>query len=80
MTYQVLNETSQNPALKVIMNISNVDISSWNTTDGSQGLWAGIGYNTEKISGSDFSLCYYNFTNSTNDRFNCTDGSFSDER
>ena len=57
--------------------IQDLDISSWNLTDGSQGMWLGLSYGSKSRSNSDSTVCRYAFTNSTNDVFECIDGMWS---
>ena len=60
------------------LSLSNVNTSQWTLTDGSEGLWLGLGYNsTAADTSSDFTLCYYNYTNSTADHFTCKGALFN---
>jgi hypothetical protein len=74
----VENESSQNPSLLVTLNLQNFNTSSWTVIDGSEGVWLGLGYNaTNEEQSPDFTLCYYNYTNSSSDQFTCKDAQFN---
>jgi hypothetical protein len=51
------------------LSIQDFNISSWNTTDGTQGLWLGLSYGSKIRNNSDSTVCRYDFTNATSDVF-----------
>jgi hypothetical protein len=59
------------------LSIQDFNISSWNTTDGTQGLWLGLTYGSRIRNNSDSAVCRYDFNNATTDAFECIDGKWS---
>jgi hypothetical protein len=57
------------------LTLKDYNISTW-TVESSSGLWMGLGYGSAQLEGTDFTVCEYNFTNSTTgtDKFICRDG------
>ena len=69
-----MDSNSSDPIFNVTLSLQNVDISGWNTTDGSQGLWLGLGYSTFTMANADFSMCFYYYNGPENSTFDCGDG------
>lgn len=62
------------------MNLTNYDTSAFNGTDGSEGLWVGIGLGGREMPGTDVIVCTVNYTNnSNNDKFWCREGTSGDD-
>lgn len=79
MDYSVYeNVTSLQDYFNATLMLQDLNISAWNTTNGTQGLWLGLGYAPER-SNADATVCSYNFTNSTEDRFQCFDVKWTPE-
>jgi hypothetical protein len=68
------NESTMADVLNATLTLQDFNISSWNLTDGSQGLWLGVELNNNTRNDSDTIICKYEFTNTTNDTFKCIDG------
>lgn len=59
--------------LHVILNITNVPLSGL-TTDGTQGLYMGFGFNGTAMAGTDATVCQLLYTgNANSDSFRCID-------
>lgn len=69
-----MDQNGDNPTFNVTLSLQGVNIADWNTTDGSQGLWVGLGYATTGMANADFTMCIYNYYGPENSRFNCGDG------
>ena len=80
MTYDVNRTDENDPWVTINLNLNDYDISPWLTADGTFGLWLGIGYGTSIMMSADMTMCFYNFTNTTNDQFICRDGFISSDR
>ena len=55
--------------------VKDYNISTWSNTTNT-GLWLGLGYGSSQLEGTDFTVCEYNYTNSTSDSFVCMDGMY----
>ena len=70
INYTVFEDESQSKDfLNATLSIQDFNISSWNTTDGTQGLWLGLSYGSRIRNNSDSSVCRFDFTNSSSDVF-----------
>lgn len=69
--WQTLND---NGILKLRMTLryKDYDITSFNS-QGQEGIWMGIGYNTRSMAQGDVTMCRLLWTNTTNDAFICED-------
>ena len=70
INYTVYEDEAQlKDFLNATLSIQDFNISSWNTTDGSQGLWLGLAYGSKIRNNSDSAVCRFDFTNATSDVF-----------
>jgi len=70
-----LNSTSAGvDEITVTLSLSGYDATWITATDGSQGVWLGIGWNSKLMPGTNVVVCYYNYTNTIADHFVCLDG------
>jgi len=76
MLYNLNEYNGLNSKLDVSLLLNNVNTSVWNMTDGSQGLYMGFIENGRDFPNSEFVMCLYNYTNSTDDAFVCKHGHF----
>jgi hypothetical protein len=67
-TYEFTKDT-----LTVELFVTNWNRTSWALTNGSQGLWVGLGYGNT-VMNADVTFCSYTFYNLTTDTFVCKDG------
>ena len=55
------------------LRLQNVDISGWQTQDGSYGIWLGVGYGQQVMVGSDVTFCPFYYFGQPTDAFACVD-------
>ena len=62
------------PKVRFTLRMKDYDISSWTTTQGTYGIWLGIGFGSQIMDGADIVHCQYAFSNNSNvDKFVCND-------
>ena len=59
--------------MRVTLSITNVDTSSWTSTNGNFGKWLGIGFGYPFMAGSDIVMCNFKYFNQPTDVFTCYD-------
>jgi hypothetical protein len=73
MEYFTHNKDAK-PQVRFTLRMKDYDISSWTTTQGTFGIWLGIGFGSQIMDGADIIHCQIQFSNSTtNDIFVCND-------
>ncbi len=73
MEYFTHNKDAK-PQVRFTLRMKDYDISSWTTTQGTFGIWLGIGFGSQIMDGADIIHCQLQFSNSTtNDIFVCND-------
>ena len=53
--------------LRVSLTMTNLDYSSWTSTDGSFGHWVAIGFGTTSMPGADIIMCLFRYRGVTSD-------------
>ena len=71
--YTVDYTNTANPSLVLQLKIENLDVSTWTATNGSQGLWVSLGWNTDEMDNADAAICLYYYRNAASDTFICSD-------
>ena len=69
------DQQSLNDFFNATLSIQDYNISTWNATNG-DGVWLGLGYGSQQLEGSDFTVCEYRFMDQPTDSFSCLDGKF----
>jgi hypothetical protein len=60
--------------VRFLLRLKDYDISSWTSSQGSFGIWLGVGFGKTVMDGSDIVHCQYAFSNnSAVDKFVCND-------
>jgi hypothetical protein len=72
-TYSNGTDTDGVAALSIALSITGYDGSWISTTDGSEGMWMAVGFNSKFMPGTNVVYCYIPYTGTGTDEFSCVD-------
>ncbi len=67
------SDSDGNAALDITLSLYYYDATWITTTDGSEGVWMAVGFNSNSMSGANVVYCYITYTGSASDDFSCVD-------
>lgn len=62
------------PNLVITLNVTNYTTTAWTSTDGTKGMWLGLGFGNTRMVKTDIVRCVYQHKALVTDTFVCQDG------
>ena len=73
MSFNFTSVNSSANVMNVTLALNNYNVSQWTNKTANNGVYIGLGFNDTIMDWADIIRCSYVFTNSTTDKFNCTE-------